>query len=282
MKRGIVIYLEDKRNLMLQFGCLYTSLKQIQSKDTDLIVFGTDSALKKVPDDCIKIVYNPISYLPEWNQYHYINSISCLAGDGLEFLDKYDLLLRSDVDTFLTPAWNTFYPDFYTVGVGGYVNDNETRENLKRVAASFGLRHRGLHNIGSTHYGYSPLVREVCRLSSKIAAHIFFNEFHDSEGEWPGWYKGVTTMYSNEIAVNHLVDRVTVDNNKLDFYSTSQESVVDHPHIHCWHTDDMFSKFWFCAGKYDHLTTDALDLDKVRDYCLYIALKSRRDMPQLG
>ncbi|MBW9234312.1 hypothetical protein JQK62_18990, partial [Leptospira santarosai] len=62
MKRALVVYLEDKPGLMIQFGLLYTSFKYIQSKDTDLVVFGTKKALAKVPADCIKVVCRPISY----------------------------------------------------------------------------------------------------------------------------------------------------------------------------------------------------------------------------
>jgi len=283
MKRAIVIYLEDNRNLMMMFGCLYTSYKYIEPKDTDLVVFGTPAALSKVPDDCIKVECQPASDLPDWYNYRYINSISCLTGENSDFLDKYDLLLRSDVDVFLTPAWNTFYPDLYTTGEGGYVNDEETKANLKRIAGIFGLKHKGIHNIGSTHYGYAPLVREVCKMSMKVAHHIFTKEFPPGEeGTWPGWYKGVTTMYSNEIAVNGLVEHVRIAPTKLDYYSTSENSVHNHPHIHCWHTDNMFSKFWFWAGRYDDMPTDNLDLDKIRDYCLYMALKSRKEMPWLS
>lgn len=282
MKRAVVVFLEAKRDLMLQFGCLYTSFKYVASMDTDLVVFGTPEALNKIPDDCIKVECVPESDFPEWGGYHYINSISCLAGENAEFLNQYDLLLRSDVDTFLTPAWNNFYPSLYTVGGGGYVNDDDTKNNLRRIAGLFGLRHKGLHNIGSTHYGYAPLVREVCQLSLTVARHIFTKEFDNGEGAWPGWYKGVTTMYSSEIAVNHLVDEILVEQGKLDYYSTSKDSVLEHPHIHCWHTDEMFSKFWFWAGRYDNLSIDGLCLDSIRDYCLYMALKSKHDMPWLG
>lgn len=282
MKRGIVLYIEDKRNLMLQFGCLYTSFKHVRPDDTDLIVFGTEKALAKIPDDCIRVECAPASDMPVWYNYHYINSISCLTGEDADFLDKYDLLLRSDVDTFLTPAWNSFYPDLYMTGGGGYVNDEDTRTRLKNISSLLGLRHKGIHNIGSTHYGYAPLVRDVCRYAMKAALHIFTNEFPDGEGAWPGWYKGVTTMYASEIAVNGLVDQFRIDPMKLDYYSTSKESVNDHPHIHCWHTDEIFSKFWFWAGKYDHMSMDELDIDIIRDYCLYMALKSRKEMPWLG
>lgn len=281
MKRGIVVFLENKPNLVIQFGCLYTSFKYVQSQDTDLVVFGTKEALKKVPDDCVKIEHRAVSYDPEWHNYHYINSMECIASENSGILDKYDLLLRSDVDTFITPAWNTYYPEAYTTGRGGYVNDEDTKNRLNRIANILGVQHKGIHNIGSTHYGDAKLLREVCRLTVDVTRHIInnefpANEFPNGEGAWPGWYKGVSLLYGTEIATNHLVDNLIVDYRMLDYGSTNKDSVMTHPHIHCWHTDDMFSKFYFLAGKYDHLTTDNLDLDIVRDYCLYMSLKSRQ------
>jgi hypothetical protein len=281
MKRALVIYLEDKPSLMLQFGWLYTSLNYIQAKDTDLVVFGTKEALNKVPEDCIKVECEPISYKDGWKNYHYINSISCVADDNADFLEEYDLLLRTDADTFLTPAWNHYYPELYTVGRGAYVHDDDVKERIKRVAQSLGLSHREIHNIGATHYGHAPLVREVCRLAVSIAKHILDHEFNDGPGEWPGWWWGVTSMYSSEIAVNHLVEKFIIDGQKLDYFSTSSDSIFNHPHIHCWHTDKMFSKFYYEAGLYDHFSIDDLDCTIVKDYCLYIALKAKEEMPWL-
>ncbi|MDQ6598592.1 hypothetical protein E2K98_14130 [Bacillus salipaludis] len=277
MKRALVVYVEDKPSLLMQFGWLYTSLKYIEADDTDLVVFGTKNALKKIPDDCIKIEQSPISYNKEWQNYHYINSIACVADDSAAFLNQYDLLLRTDVDTFLTPAWKDFFPDYYTVGGGGYVNDSEVSGNLKTIAQKLGYRHQGHHNIGSTHYGWAPLVRNVCIHSLAAAKYIINNEFSNGYGIWPGWYKGVVSMYSNEIAVNHLVDKVIIDGNKLDYFSTSSESTLDHPHIHCWHTAEMFSKFAFELGYYDHIKLEELDQSIVKDYCLFIALKAKQE-----
>ena len=284
MKRAIVIYIENKRNLMLQFGCLYTSFKHIKSKDTELVVFGTREALDIIPNDCVKVECESVIDNPEWKGYYRLNSINCLNSKNSGILDRYDTILRSDVDTFITPAWNSFYPDMYMVGKGGYVNDDNTRSNLKRISEHFGLKHQGIHNMGSTHYGSSKLIREVCKLAMSTAHHLLNIEFVDHEGKWPGWYRGVTVMYSNDIAVNHLVDKTNlkIDGEKLDYYSTSEESVLNHPHIHCWHTDKIFSKFRFIDGIYDNLSMNDLDIGKVKDYCLYMALKSKKDMPWLG
>lgn len=276
MRRAVVVFVENKKKLLLQLGCLYTSLKHIQSNDTDLVVFGTKEALKEVPNDCIKVETELASNPPEFLKYRFINSISCLADEKADFLDDYDYILRTDCDTFLTPAWNSFYPKNYTVGRGGYVNDEKTRNNLKRVASQFNLRHQGLHNLGSTNYGEARLVREVCKLATEITAYLLTEEFKEDKGRWPSWFRGVSSMYGCEIAVNHLVDEINIDTQRrFDFGSASSDSIDNHVHIHCYHTSNMFSKSQFVAGNYDHLSTADLDLNQVNNYCLYIALKSK-------
>lgn len=279
MKRAIVVYLENKQDLLLMFNCLYTSLKYIQSTDTDLVVFGTQESLNKIPDDCIKKVCAPITYKPEWHNHHYMNSLYCLVCEESDFLDGYDFLLRCDLDTFLTPAWNSYYPDSYSVGEGSYVHYDEVRQNIRRIASRLGFRHQGIHNIGSTHYGKPSQVRQVCRLALPITKYILNQEFIDGPGEWPKWYKWVSILYGTEIAVNHLIEDIQIDYGKLDYLSTSEDSIRKHPHIHCWHTEDCFSKFQFAAGTYDGLDMNVLDIDKVKDYCLFIALKSKLELP---
>jgi hypothetical protein len=276
LKRAVVVFVEDNKHLLLQLGCLYTSLKHIKSNDTDLVVFGPKEALQKAPADCIKVECEVASDPPEFLRYRFVNSISCLTGKEADFLDEYDLILRTDADTFLTPAWNSYYPDLYTVGRGGYVNDELTRSNIKKIASERGLRHQGYHNLGSTHYGDARKVREVCKLATELMAYMLTEVFKDDPGEWPSWFRGVTSMYACEIAVNHLVDEFTIDRKRLDFGSASGELTEDHPHIHCWHTDNMFSKFKFTNGKYDHLTTDGLNIEIIKDYCLFIALESKK------
>lgn len=280
MRRGIVVFLENKRSLMIQFGYLYTSFKYINSKDTDLIVFGPEEALQKIPNDCIKVHCKSVDE-KKWSNYRRINSIACMNSENSNILFDYDILLRSDVDTFLTPAWNSFYPHQYTVGKGGYVNNSIVKEKLINIANKFGLKHRGIHNLGSSHYGSTKIIRDVYQLALKIADYLINVEFRDSPGKWPSWYKGVSIMYSCEIAVNHLIDNFNLDYANLDYPSTSKDSIQNHAHIHCWHTDKVFSKFAFETGKYNRLTTDSLDLNKVNNYCLDIALTSKK-MPWSG
>ena len=47
--------------------------------------------------------------------------------------------------------------------------------------------------------------------------------------------------------------------------------------MHCWHTDDMFSKFQFSYGKYDKVDfTNRSEMSTVRDYVALTAVSSIR------
>ncbi|KAI3388873.1 hypothetical protein SNEBB_006257, partial [Seison nebaliae] len=90
---------------------------------------------------------------------------------------------------------------------------------------------------------------------------------------WPDWHYGVLTMYSSHIAAHHLscttfneiIEKSPTPTQQpsilllqmrdlLDSGSASNAILSQHPlnqpsiHIHCWHTDEVFSKFSFRAN----------------------------------
>lgn len=276
MRRALALFLEENPLLIANAHWLYASWKHVASKDTDLVFMGTEAALRKIPRDVVKIIQQPLADDPTWLDYRYVNSLACLNAPGTSVLDEYDVLLRSDVDVFLTPGWNSYYPAEFTAGTGAYSNDERVKENVRRIADKFGLKHRGVSNVGSTLYGKTPLMKEVCELATDLCKYIRTVEFRDDLGAWPSWYAGVSLLYATEIAVNHLAPSVTSPSSKLDGYSASDRLVRDHAHIHAFHTDERFSKFRCFDGAYDHLREEALDLNIVRDYCTAMALRGTR------
>jgi hypothetical protein len=190
-------------------------------------------------------------------------------------LNDYDRLLRTDVDVFLTPAWSQYHPTGFTTGRGYYSNDERVRDNIRRIASKFGLEHRGVTHIGSTIYGEPRLIREICQLATEVCKYIRTVEFKDDPGAWPSWYAGVSLLYATEIAVNHLVPCYEAPSMDLDFTSTSAEPVDNYPHIHCYHTKEMFSKFQCYAGHYDDMNEKDLNLGVIRDYCVAMFLRAR-------
>ena len=49
-------------------------------------------------------------------------------------------------------------------------------------------------------------------------------------------------------------------------------------HIHCWHTDDKFSKHAFMCGRYTLEDARDLDLGIVRDYCMAMSFRALGDL----
>jgi hypothetical protein len=241
---------------------------------------GPADVLARLPDDVVKIEQQPAADDPVWRGYRYANLLTCMNGAGAERLDPYTHVLRTDVDTFITPAWNDFHPTNFLFGNGAYSNDDEVRQRLRDIAARYGLVHRGLTNVGSTWYGPTEAVRRASAFAEMLTKHILTCYFSEHEGEWPGWYRGVAVLYAGEIAVNHCAPDAQ-RSELLDASSTSQEPLSRYAHIHCWHTDEKFSKHHFMSGRYTLDDAQDLDLDVVRDYCMAMSFRSLGDLTTL-
>lgn len=272
-RRAVVCFVPDDPHLVQQALALRQSWLHAQSPDTDLVLMGPADVLARFPGDVVKIEQRCADEDPAWRGYAYANSIVCMNGAGAERLDRYTHLLRTDVDAFLTPAWNDFRPMGFVTGHGGYSNDDDVRHRIVAIAERYGLTHRGVTNIGSTWYGPTDVIRRAAAFAEMLTKHIVTHEFAEDEGQWPGWYRGVALLYAGEIAVNHCapeVHRTTL----LDGFSTSAEPTVSYAHIHCWHTPDRFSKHAFMAGKYTLADAENLDLHVARDYCMAMSFRS--------
>lgn len=270
MRRAIVTFIQNKYTLKLQLYGLFMSLKYIQCPDTDLIVFADPHLLSLLKLKCIKVPYQETMH-PSWQDYPFIYSLSCLNSPNASILDSYDYLLRTDVDTFLSYKWNDFNPTHYSFGKGGYVNTPYVQEKILETAHVLGLNHHGVYNIGSTHYGPTSLVKEVQLLATEVTDYLLHHGFNNTSTTWPDWFRGVASMYGCEIAVNHLVTDYTCFPNDFDYPSTASDSIKEHVHIHCWHTDQFFSKTKFSKYGYQKIKSSYYAPDPVNYYCLHMA-----------
>jgi hypothetical protein len=241
------------------------------------VVIGPEEVLVRLPDDLVKIAQRPAADDPVWRDYRYINAVACLNGAGAEHLERYRHLLHTDADTFITTAWKTFSPEAFTYSRGAYANDDDVRQRIRNLAAAFGLQHRGMTNIGTTWYGPTTLVRQAAAFTELLTKHLLTEQFRDDPGQWPGWYRGVAIKYAGEIAVNHVAPDAQ-QSDLLDIPSTSAAPVARSPHIHCPHTDDLFSKHRFMGGGYSLDDAKDLDVSIVRNYCLALSLLSREEL----
>jgi len=286
-RRAIVSFVEDKTYLIIEIHHLYKSFLISKLKDnTDLVICAPKAIWNKLPKDEF-IVFLDTESVSDicsgvknencnlvWQGYHFVNSISCLV-QHIDFLSKYKYILKTDCDIFLTENFKNFFPDTFYTGIGGYNNDEDIKNKLKDIAKRHGYRHQGKYNVGATWYGKSNIVLNCCKLTLKILEDILNNDFKNGKGKWPGWYRGVSSMYASEIAVNHLVDNF-VTSNLFDGHSDYNSSwkIDGVYHIHCWHCSNIYSKHAYMDNKYDNTDPDTLDTEKTNEYCLKIALSN--------
>ncbi|RFS26890.1 hypothetical protein DVR12_03650 [Chitinophaga silvatica] len=261
------------------FKMLLRSLEFIDAKDTDVVVYYSPQykIFKEAEltfSTSIKIMFIEMEPLNEkvLLDYGYINSIACLQNQN--WLKQYTYLLRTDTDTLLTPKWNSHYPECFTIGGGYYVYDDLTRNRLEEVGNKFGINKRAdyTENLGSTWYGESGTMLDLSTEVTKLTSYFLKNEFATNEGTWPSYYRGVSLLYASEIAINNMVKKYLKDSENFDFCSTSGNLITNHTHIHCFHTNSLFSKFHFFDGKYVNIDPQNLDLSIVHNYSLYCAL----------
>ncbi|KAL1285662.1 Threonine--tRNA ligase [Trichinella pseudospiralis] len=246
----------------------------------DLLVFCMKSSCSFMPPDCIVLqnekmktadqTYrnSPTCYIIPTEEFKHkyssVNSYAFLNAPVVSDLEKqYDYFIRTDIDSFLSPALLLFELDTETpiiTGHGGYCTEYTTHR-LHAVAKRLQLNHQKVHCPGSTWFGKSDVIIKLANLSAHLAMIIYDNEFdakkypelrpffkNSAFGQWPEWWKPVSSMYAQELALNHLIKNFTthfIQKDLLDVESCRESSIFNHLHIHTWHDDCEFQKFKF-------------------------------------
>ena len=216
-----------------------------------------------------------------------IDSVVYAAEQGA--LDVYDALLRTDLDTFLTPAFSTWKPMKLAVGIGKYCFSGQiTCHRLKRIAQDMGLAPKGqvVENVGSTWYGKGSTIVKCANASMQAMRYMNKYEFTKMDKgpkingkalNWPGWHYGVLSMYGGQIAINYCAQDEGFEkrSDMLDVASSSSDSVFQHAHLHTWQNNKNFSKFAFARNQYANVNPAKLNRTIIKEYALYHALVSK-------
>ncbi len=276
--RAIVVFLDHGDGFYQQYKTLEYCWKHTEIiDDTDFVVFCLPELITKISSDC-KI----IPFIPHGSnnlKYEFLKSIEIFTDPSAEFLSEYQDVLRTDLDVFLAPPFKDFRSQnkFYC-GKGAYWNDSDVKNNIDKACKELSLNHHGHVNVGSTWYSNGKNILEVGKLTYSINKYLLETYFKDRIFNWPNWTYGVSLLYASEMAINHLQSHNLIITNKLDQHSDVSMSINDSYHIHCWHTDKMFSKFAFMNGKYDNISINSLNINDSIDYCLACALKSKGEI----
>ena len=289
ISRGIAVYFpasevqheKELKGFLLSIAFMRTS--QPPSMKTDVVVFapprgyefaksiGCTEAKRtsfRDPERCIIVEHVPLFERsgvsdPLLSYKRYLDSVLMMA----EYKDysSYDYLMKSDMDTFVTPAfadWRIPKGKIIATGKGGYSHPNADRRLSFVMKKTFGMRDEGHTNIGTTWYGSPAVLVAACQLSvasMRWLDRIEFTEYErvqKSAGAWPFWFWPVLTMYGGHISINQIPkEKVQFQEENLMEMDLASDSTGElRPsvkHIHCWHTQEFFSKFAFAEGKYD-------------------------------
>ena len=286
----IVVYIPDQANLLKQFWGLYYSCvhKTNLWERFDFLVTGPPSLQSRLPrEHCHFVPLEELSkekdfcYVYSGNDYGYVNSFAPFLDDKCqEIILKYKHCLRLDVDTFVCPGLKDLQCGADEIIVGNAAYSSETaRLRLPEILSNLDLSDQNVHNIGSTWFSNSKAMIKHGAETVKYVKYFLKNHFSEHEGSWPQWYAGVILLYAGHVALNSSPLKIT-QSNKLDFYSTSKEDVTPYYTLHCWHTDDFYSKHWFMNGRYKDRKTDSQSI-KCNEYAFDCVINGSQNLDKL-
>lgn len=272
---AITCYIDNEPNILAEFGWLAQSwLLSGSWMAADIVAFHHPAApIAPLPQDP-GITYIPLAPFseatPGWADYPFINSVAFLTTREAGILARYEYVLRTDCDCFLTPHFPTLRPRLPAFGAGQYAGEPSVAIRLAGIAERWGIK-PVFNNIGSSVMGRSNQVLVYAQIHLEYCRRLRDEEFQDGPGKWPGWWRGVLSMYAGQLAAQSYFG-LAMTIGGLDVHCLAHEPISPQDyHIHAWHSFEHFSKFNWRQGKYRGYDMAKLDRNRIADYCLWIA-----------
>ncbi|CAF3391802.1 unnamed protein product [Rotaria sp. Silwood1] len=280
---AVVLSLAEQGSHISEFHLLYESWRFVQnfwplSRQVviDLIVFCEQPSCHQLPLSCLPLSYKKKldliatcfyevldpKIVEEWNDYLYMTSIAfILTKEYRKAIVDYHWILRVDQDAVLSPGLlmgliGKHRKKLLPMQFGGIEHGIEfTSERTRKIAKKLGYNHSGIHNLCSAWLVNPHDSVKIANLTTIIGRHFLKNEFGRNVpgienlpdiGEWPKWWRGVTSLYAAEIAINHIYSSTLShehESSAIDHPSYSTDSIWNAWHIHCLHNEEYFSKF---------------------------------------
>lgn len=257
-----------------EFSWLYkTWLLHSLEKEYDMVVYYNPEAkmLKNFPG----IIQIPMSPVRLANKYPFLNSHYFCLKEYREPLKKYDFLLKTDCDVFLTKNIKNFTPHKIMIGMGRFYDAKKIEKInfIKNISKDLGFGYNNMANVGASFYGATESILSLVSTQASVTEYILNKYFRKTNIEpISGFHKGVSSMIGGEVAVNHCFDSSHVNMYTLDSSCKKNPISSDVLHIHAWHTEEWWSKHHFFEGRYNNIKIDFRDAFKTSgNYCHWIA-----------
>lgn len=280
-KKAIAVYLDDSDKMEQELTWLYKSwILHSLDEEFDLVIYYNPAAKQRICNFTHKgVVSVEMPYVRMAEQYRFLNSHYFCRKEYNQALLKYDILLKTDCDVFLTKNLKGFIPSKFMVGQGGYYNQKDQKkiDFIKKISKELGLGNNNMPNIGASFFSKTRAVLNIVSFQSEITEFLLRNYFKDNKiDEESGFNAGIASMIAGEIAINHAFDNQHVTLYSLDSKCWETTAIgTDTLHIHAWHSDILWSKHSFFNNEYTNLS---VPFEKAflnaANYCHFIATSS--------
>lgn len=233
-----------------------------------------------------------IPYTPPDTQYYrdygFAKSLVFVYDEqNVDVLREYDYIIKTDTDVIFTLKMNTFpfEQNNITVGLGHYWHPT-IEEDMTNIAIRFGYPNfKRITDMHSTIICPTEDIIDIMRRSDDLCREMYYGL--EEDGEWGvsiwrgvvGGTSGVCSMYAAEIVITALYphEQIVVTD-LVDGGSDWSRDSSEFYHYHCYHHDNIYSKFEARRGRY--LYAAYRPDDSSASYCLNVYL-SRRDYSKL-
>jgi hypothetical protein len=292
--KAIVVYVDDKPKCLEEFSWLYKTWRLWGlDLEFDLVAYCNPRAVEKLPAFGPALVVKEMPSLSEtdpfWSAYPFVNSFAMFnRGQEISSTRKqYTHILRTDCDVFLTQHLLGHAPNKTMLGQGGYIRPapgvgERTIENLNRLREKWKLPNGHITHVGASIFGPASHVIIASIRHFELTRDILNSEWADGEGDWEdGWFKGVSSMYAIDLAVNELFTRQNLILYALDDHCWDNIFITKSTlHIHAWHSNQYFSKHEWFKGNYEKLVLDRVP-NVTSQYCHWIASNTLEELQEV-
>ena len=272
ISKAIAVYLDDSDKMETEFSWLYkTWIYHDLNREFDLVVYHNPSAEHRL-DKFYGIIKVPMPCIRKAQQYKFLNSHYFCTPEWSEPLKKYDYLLKTDCDVFLTHNLQGYEPSKLLVGQGGYCDVLCEKQNafFQDFSKLLDLEYKNIKQVGASFYGKTTDVLPL------VANQALITEFIIKDAKLLEKYNlhpGISSMLAGELVLNNFLTSQHIVLWAID--SKCWETIKigsDVLHIHAWHTNQRWSKHQFFEGKYDDWVVSESEMyENAANYCNYFS-----------
>jgi len=275
-KKAIVVYLDNSDKMETEFTWLYkTWLLWSLEDEYDLVVYYNPDGLERIKK-FKGIVAIPMPYIRIAQKYKFLNShYFCYEKEYSNHLLKYDYIMKTDCDVFLTERMRGFIPSKIMIGEGGYYSNSDIDKMrwIENLSKKWGLSHKGFNYIGASFFGETDKVINLTLNQALLTENLLLHIKNDSEFEKVGFQPGIASMIAGEMIVNHTLSQQHFIPYSIDSKCWETTKIgSDTLHIHAWHTNQKWSKHDFFKELYNDWVVDKDDaFSNSANYCQFIS-----------